>query len=157
MKRILFYIVGISNCDAKIPLDGKYIYADLQTNTQGIHTMSMQLGSNHKYMSVLMKTYEYKSNIVMGDYQYYESETACYVDKRTRQVKENEDDKSKILNHYSLKDDEIEDTMTVTFRDQLHYGFRSIFSGSIGVGTKNEIGLKPYAASIPSRYRNFVW
>lgn len=64
-----------------------------------------------------MKLYEYKSNIVMGDYQYYESETACYVDKRTRKAVENEDVKSYILNHFSLKDDEIEDTLTVTFKD----------------------------------------
>lgn len=43
MKRILLYTSMISTimCDALIPNDGKYIYADVQTNTQGIHSMSI--------------------------------------------------------------------------------------------------------------------
>jgi hypothetical protein len=125
------------------PNDGKFIYTDVYTNHQGIHMVELEIGSNHQNMNLWLSTYEQKMSVVKFDsddfidvpnkYDPKQSTSAVYVSASADSEEIlNLEEESRTLHALTLTGNEIEDTVTVGFGNEIFTSFRSIFLGIDG-------------------------
>lgn len=64
---VAFLSVASKDIDTLPANDGRFIYTDVFTNHQGIHMVSLQIGSAHQNMNLWLSTYDKKMSVVKFD------------------------------------------------------------------------------------------
>jgi hypothetical protein len=156
------------------PSDGKFFYTDVFTNHQGIHMVNLEIGSTHQPMNLWISTYEHKMSVVKYDsdisidvphkYNPWLSTSAVYVSASSGQEEVMNLNEESTLNAVTLTGNEIEDTITVGFGNDIYTSFRSIFLGIDG--SKNQkfasktdgfMGLAPFNKATAVTDRSFLY
>ena len=155
--------------------DGKFLYTDVFTNHQGIHMMNLEIGSTHQNMHLWLSTYEKKMSVVKFDssdsidvpnkYNPKQSTSAVYVSASSGQEQIlNLGEESRTLTALTLTGNEIEDTVTVGFGNDIYTSFRSIFLGVDGsmnqkfaAKVDGFVGLAPYTKETAVIDRSFLY
>ena len=158
-----------------VPSEAAIFVSNVQMMASSSTLTFNQIGSVHQNMNLWLSTYEKKMSVVKFDssdsievphkYNPKVSSSAVYVSASSGQEEiYNLDESSKTLNALTLTGNEIEDTVTVGFGNDLYTSFRSIFLGVDGsmnqkFASKIDgfVGLAPYVKETAVMDRSFLW